>query len=352
MISIEDRRTSVELIHEAERNGARRSRACPVLNISVRTLQRWEQGLVDQRKAAAAHRNPGNKLLEEERKQVMNVVNQPEFASLPPSRIVPTLADRGEYLCSERTMYRILSEGDQNNERGRAQRATQQARPAPLQARAPNEVWSWDITYLRSAVKGQFFYLYLIMDIYSRKVVGWEVHEEESAEHASMLVSKACLAEGVHRAGLALHSDNGSPMKGATMLGTLQRLGVVPSFSRPSVSNDNPYSESLFRTLKYVPNYPRKPFADIGAARKWVHSFVRWYNQEHLHSAIKFVTPTQKHCGQDIELLKNRAQVYQTAKAARPERWSGQTRDWSPVTEVHLNPERGEVTTDRQSKAA
>ena len=152
------------------------------------------------------------------------------------------------------------------------------------------------------------------------------------------MVTKACLSEGITHPGLVLHSDNGSPMQGATMLSTLQRLGVVPSFSRPSVSDDNPYSESLFRTMKYTPAYPTKPFESIESARQWVHGFVRWYNTEHRHSSISFVNPQQLHEGKDIAILKNRDKVYQAARKRHPERWSGNTRNWEPVTEVWLNP--------------
>ncbi len=173
-------------------------------------------------------------------------------------------------------------------------------------------------------------------------------HQEESAEHASYLIHKACLAEGIHQEGLVLHSDNGSPMKGATMLATLQKLGVVPSFSRPSVSNDNPYSESLFRKLKYTPAYPSKPFESIKAARQWVHEFVRWYNEEHRHSAIRYVTPGQRHRGEDRAILEERKAVYEMAKEKNPQRWSGDIRNWNPVSEVWLNPPK-EVRTEEQS---
>jgi putative transposase len=204
---------------------------------------------------------------------------------------------------------------------------------------------------LPTTIKGQFFYLYLVMDIYSRKIVGWQVHEYEASELAAELLRDICKNENIQQQQIILHSDNGSPMKGATMLATLQELGVIPSFSRPSVSNDNPYSESIFRTLKYRPEYPEKPFTDLAAARAWVNSFVRWYNEEHQHSAIKFVTPEQRHTGKDVEVLARRTQVYTQAKAKHPERWSGNTRDWSVVGEVLLNPDKAN-TTNEQKKAA
>ncbi|MCU7889743.1 MAG: DDE-type integrase/transposase/recombinase [Candidatus Thiodiazotropha sp. (ex Lucinoma aequizonata)] len=160
----------------------------------------------------------------------------------------------------------ILKEANQLDRRGRAQAPRRVSKPEVYKATAPNQVWSWDITFLATSITGIFYRLYLMMDIYSRKIVGWKIHENETADHASLLIRKACLAEGISEQGLVLHSDNGSPMKGATMLTTLQRLGVVPSFSRPSVSNDNPYSESLFGTMKYTPAFPSKPFESLGAA--------------------------------------------------------------------------------------
>jgi putative transposase len=340
----EDRQMAIELIDEACAAGARRSRACAVLGIDVRTLRRWrqqsreQQRLVDRRRQSAADRVPANKLSPEARERIVAVCNAPAYQSLPPSQIVPRLADEGEYLASESTFYRVLREADQQHRRGRAQVPRQVPKPRGFKAEAPNQVYSWDITYLAAAIRGTFYRLYLIEDIFSRKIVGWEVHEEEKAEHASVLIRKTCLAEGITEAGLVLHADNGGPMKGATMLATLQRLGVVPSFSRPSVSDDNPYSESLFRTLKYTPAYPNKPFESLSAAREWVHRFVQWYNEEHRHSAIRYVTPAQRHRGEDAAILAARKKLYEAAKQAHPERWSGDTRNWTPVKEVWLNP--------------
>ena len=182
------------------------------------------------------------------------------------------------------------------------------------------------------------FYLYLIVDVFSRKIVGWAVHDTECQVLASDLIEAACEHEGVDQDQIALHSDNGGPMKGGIMLTMLQKLGIMPSFSRPSVSNDNPFSESLFRTMKYCPEYPSKPFATVDAASSWVINFVDWYNNHHLHSSIRYVTPAQRHEGEDKEILKRREKVYQGAQAKNPERWSGQTRDWSRVDVVRLNP--------------
>ena len=193
-------------------------------------------------------------------------------------------------------------------------------------------------TYLATTVKGMFFYLYLIMDVYSRKIVGWEVLETESSEHAATVFQKAYLREGIAGQSLVLHSDNGAPMKGATMLATLQRLGVMPSLSRPSVSNDNPYSEALFKTLKYHPGFPDKPFDTVGEAREWVAGFEHWYNEIHRHSGLKFVTPGQRHRGEDSAILAQRDALYQAARDDNPTHWSGPTRNWTPPASVLLNP--------------
>jgi transposase InsO family protein len=253
-----------------------------------------------------------------------------------PRQIVPNLADRGEYVGSESSFYRVLKIESLMNHRGKS-KPKEMRRPLPLEATAPNQLYSWDITYLRSSVRGQYFYLYLFLDLFSRKIVGWEVHDNESMELSSKLLQRTCLSEGIKPEQLKCHSDNGGPMKGATMLTTMQWLGVVPSFSRPSVSNDNPFSESLFKTLKYCPEYPSIPFEDLDAARIWVQEFVNWYNTVHLHSGIKFVTPESKHRGEDVEILKNRNLIYLEAQRKNPNRWSGKTRDWSPTECVKLN---------------
>ena len=207
--------------------------------------------------------------------------------------------------------------------------------------------WSTLLSYCASKVRGLFYYLYLIEDIYSRKIVGWEIHESESGEYAATLMQRTVMAEQCFRQPLVLHSDNGAPMKSATLLAKLDELGVTPSRSRPRVSNDNPYSESLFRTLKYRPTWPTEGFSDLAAARAWVQRFVDWYNHEHRHSQIKYVTPVQRHNGEDADLLEQRHVVYQQAKAKRPERWSGGIRDWEPVGDVMLNPDRAEKTLDQ-----
>jgi transposase InsO family protein len=206
----------------------------------------------------------------------------------------------------------------------------------------PNEVWSWDITWLNTTVKGLYFKLYMILDIYSRKIVGHEVWLNESSEHAKTLVKRALLSEDVKGEPLVLHSDNGSPMKGATFLATLEKLGVQSSFSRPRVSNDNAYSESLFKTMKYAPIYPKNGFDTLEEARQWIQRFVHWYNNEHYHSGINYVTPNDRHGFKDIEILEKRNKIYLRAKSRNPERWSGETKKFEYQESVALNPVKAE----------
>lgn len=329
----------LNLINEACKMGASQQAACQVLGVSCKTIQRWEVSGVLEDKRSSKKSSPLNKLTDIERNKVLEVVNQPRYANLSPAKIVPLLADKGEYIASESTIYRILRDNEQMRHR-QASKPYNRYKPKALAATQPNQIYSWDITYLASEIKGMFFYLYMILDIYSRKVVGWQVYQTESSEYASDVLEAACLAENVRHGEVVLHSDNGSPMKGATMLATLQRLGVVPSFNRPGVSNDNPYSESLFRTLKYEPKYPEKGFKSLSAAREWVAAFIEWYNKEHLHSGIKFVTPEQRHERLDKEILRQRHLVYQEAKKRHPSRWSKETRNWEMQKEVLLNPEK------------
>jgi len=332
-----------------------KSRIYNMLGTSLRTVQRWKNQIENQGNLSdmrsGSKRKVANKLSEEEKKQILEVCNFPEFRSLPVSQIVPILADRGQYIGSESSMHRVLREARQHEFRGRTAPPRVVEKPKGFTAEGPNQVWTWDITFMKSLIKGHFYKLYLIMDIFSRKIISWEIHEEENSELASELITKACLREGLALSEKpVLHSDNGSPMKGATMLATLQGLGIMPSFSRPSVSNDNPFSESLFKTLKYIPFYPSKPFGSITEAREWMLRFADWYNNRHHHSGINFVTPSQKHSGEDIAILENRKSVYEEAKKQHPERWSRHTRNWEPVREVKLNPSNEEK--EQMKKAA
>jgi len=337
----------LQLIQEACTAGARLKRVCAQIGLSERTVQRWQHPDAQDgdRRVVGLHERiePPNKLSACERQAAMALLNGEEFKNLPPSQIVPRLADQGRYIASESTLYRLLHQAGQMTHR-RLERAPQKrSKPRALKATAPDQIYCWDITYLPTQVRGSYFYLYLFVDLFSRKIVGWQVYDCESAELASGLLKDICARHGIAPGQLVVHSDNGSPMKGETMLATMQRLGVAPSRSRPSVSNDNPYSESLFRTLKYRPELPVKPFECLLQARRWVTDLVHWYNDEHRHSAIGFVTPNQRHAGQDKALLKDRSAVYELARQENPLRWSKQTRSWSHVERVDLNPDKPET---------
>lgn len=351
MINQEDKQTVMAFISEACKSGARKRKAAELVGLTARTVQRWaEKGPLDNRKGSRAV--PGNKLSDDEKVRIINILESPGFVDSNPNQIVPRLADQGIFLGSESTMYRILRELKMNNHR-QASLPAKKHSPVPLTAIGPDQLWSWDITYLPSVVRGLFFYLYMVMDIYSRKIVACQVYEYESGDLAADLITDACIRENISKEQVTLHSDNGSPMKCATMLAKLQDLGVIPSFSRPSVSDDNPYSESLFRTLKYRPEYPEKPFKNLLEAREWTNRFIHWYNNDHLHSGINFVTPEDRHAGRDTVILENRHQVYQDARSKHPERWSGKTRNWSPTTEVVLKKfKKIEKTTVNTKKAA
>jgi transposase InsO family protein len=344
LTSPEDRRKALEILDATVAAGARAREVAALLGMGLRTLQRWRRQFagdgdgLDRRKGSP--RQVSHRLSDEERQRILLTCNQPEFAALPPGQIVPILADRGLYIGSERSFYRVLHAHGQAHRRGRA-RPPQGPRPVPrLQARGPNQLWSWDITYLPTSVRGVWLYLYLVIDVWSRKVVAWEVAEREDAQIAADLVGRACLRERIskgRRQPLVLHADNGNAMRAATLESRLEELGVLRSFSRPRVSNDNPYSEALFRTVKYRPDYPRRPFRSQEEACDWVVAFVDWYNHRHRHSAIRFVTPAQRHSGQGNEICRHRARVYEQARQRHPRRWTRSTRCWRQPEVVWIN---------------
>jgi putative transposase len=294
---------------------------------------------------------PCNKLSEEERQTIIDTYNEPEYANLPPSQIVPILLNTGIYHASEASYYRVLKEANQLHHRGRSQVRKNVGKPTSYTAHEANEVWSWDITYLASTIKGRFYYLYLFEDIFSRKVVGYEVYDQECGERAGNLLQRCMLREQCLNMPLVLHSDNGAPMEAQTMEAKMEELGVLPSYSRPRVSDDNPYSEALFRTLKYRPEWPSSGFASLDAARDWVQKFVDWYNNKHRHSKINFVNPAQRHRGEDKMILVSRELVLEKAKKAHPLRWSRDVRNCQPARPVSLNPEK-ESTNNKHKNVA
>ena len=321
----------------------------------MRTYRRWisTSGAINEDKRPLSVRHiPSNKLTETEIAKVLDVCNQAEYASLPPSQIVPRLADEGIYLASESTFYRILKANNQLHHRGRAKTPKKNNAPTTHRATAPRQLWSWDITYLASSVKGKFYYLYLFEDLFSRKIVGFEVYEQESGAHAADLLQRTVVREQCLKnpVSVVLHSDNGAPMKSQTFKVKMEEIGVISSYSRPRVSNDNPFSEALFRTLKYCPMWPSNGFSSLETARSWVQKFADWYNNMHRHSKIGFVTPSQKHEGKDLRLMQNRRAIYLAARQKNPARWSGDIRKWEAITEVTLNPEKKVV--DSQLVAA
>ena len=346
MISLVDRQALAHNINIARDAGARLLPACQTAGITPRTLQRWNThgGLESaDGRPQAVRPTPSHALSDRERAKLLEVANEPRFAAIPPARIVPMLADEGVYLASESSFSRVLAQAGQNARRGRAKAPRASRPPTTHIATAPGQVWCWDMTYLPAAsALGRWFYLYLILDIYSRKIVGWEVHAEDSSAHATQVLNRAALAEGIHAMTRkpVLHGDNGATLKATTVLAMLNWLGVAPSYSRPRVSDDNAYAESLFRTAKYRPEFPVRGFADLDDARAWAKQFVHWYNVQHRHSGINYVSPEQRHVGEDVAILAARDALYQQAKHANPQRWSGGTRNWKPIGAVTLNPER------------
>lgn len=348
MTSPQMRSTLLALVDEAVSHGARRAVACTLIGFDVSTLRRWQPGkckkvLFDQR-PLTEQPAPQHKLSVAERDEVLEVCLRQEYSSLPPSQIVPKLADRGHYIASESTFYRILRDEGLLQHRGRAHKAVKPSEPPRHSASKVNEVWTYDVTFLPSRVRGQFFYLYMIQDLCSRYGVHWEVHDREHADHNADLIQQAVLKAKCSDDPPILHSDNGSTMKSYTMRRKLTELGITPSFSRPSVSNDNAYIESMFRTVKYCPQWPSAGFATLEDARRWVHSFMHWYNDKHQHSGIKYVTPAQRYMGKDKAILAQREVVYEAAKARNPRRWSGKTRDWTPTENVELNADKSKVS--------
>lgn len=317
------------------------AQACRVADISARTVERWRKQPGGDDRRRGPHRRPTNALSPVEQAQIVNVLTSARYAHLPLRQLVPQLADEGLYLASESTLYRLQRQLSLRKQRRPINRIDVTRASAVHRAIRPNQVWSWDITWLPTTVRGVYLHLYLVIDVWSRRIVGWRIAHADSAQIAAELITQACRDGQIDPRGLVLHSDNGKPMRASTMLATLQWLGVIPSFSRPHVSDDNSYSEALFRTLKHTPAYPDLPFTGLAAGERWVARFVEWYNGEHRHSAIRYVTPNERHDGREQEILARRHQLYQRARRSNPKRWTRDTRNWNPIGLVVLNPLKG-----------
>jgi putative transposase len=290
--------------------------ACRVLQVPRSNLYRARKP-----KPESASRPPPPRVLSaEEKKEVRAVLNGERFRDSAPREVYATLLDEGEYLCHWRTMYRILEEHDEVHERRNQRRRPASVKPE-LRATGPNQLWSWDISYLRGP-KGVHYYLYVIIDGYSRFVPGWMIAERELARLAEQLIAETCTKQGIERKQLVLHSDRGSAMRSKTVAQLLIDLGVIKSHSRPYTPTDNPYSESQFKTMKYRPEYPTR-FDGQEEVRGWAREFFHWYNHEHHHSGLGLMTPASVHYGLAVKVYKQRSQVLAAAYAAHPERFVG-----------------------------
>jgi len=323
----------LRLVGKAMAAGASMRAACDALGVSKRTVQRWAKN--PREDGRRKNRLPKtNALSAQERRQIVQISCSREFRDTSPNVIVAILAERGQYVASERTFYRVLRSEGLMTRRGRA-KAPERKRPDELTADAPNQVWSWDISALPSFVHGLFFRLYLMLDIWDRSIVGWAVHDVEDGVLAGDMLRETCTRLGIEPKSIVLHMDNGAAMTSAEFLSALHAWGR-PSYSRPGVSDDNPFSESIFKTAKYCPAYPGR-FATIEEVRAWVAAFVEWYNYHHRHSGIGFVTPMERRTGKDIAVLDARRATYRAAQARHPERWARHTRKWDSERTVTLN---------------
>ena len=268
---------------------------------------------------------------------ILAVLCEDRFVDLAPAQVYATLLDEGVYLCSERQMYRVLAGKNLNRERRRGghQRAGSYGVPR-LQATGPNQCWTWDITKLRGPSKGVFFFVYSIIDIYSRKLVGWMIADHEAAVISTHLLSTACRRNGIAKDQLTIHSDRGSPMIAGTVAELLITLGVVKSHSRPRVSNDNPFIEAHFKTLKYRPDYPDR-FETIEQARKWMRTFAHWYNNVHYHSGIGYLRPADLHASNHAPILTARQAVLDTAHTTHPQRFTKRPTPPTPPAIAWIN---------------
>jgi transposase InsO family protein len=349
LIKEDERRQLVDLFQEGLRQGATAKAISDLIGLCSRTLRRWgiafkAHGFSQDRRKGSA-RMVAHRFSEEEHQQVLATVNNARFSDLTPGQIVAILAEEGVYVGSESTIYRIMRQEGLLNHRGRSRTPREPREPPVLEASGIHQVLAWDITLLPGPVKGQFFYLYMVIDVWSRRILGVEVHERECSELASVFFDRVCRDEGISpEAATILHSDNGAPMRSYTLAAKMAELGISLSFSRPRVSNDNAYAESWFRTMKYHQSYPLRRFRDLLSVRAWVDVFVDWYNAEHRHSGIKYVTPNQRHYGEADAICSARQQTYEQARQKHPRRWARPPRDWSQPVIVRVNHPRPQET--------
>ncbi len=322
-------------------------RACETLGVNRAALYRRRDRRAG--KCLCGPRpEPPLKLSEEERQTVLDLMHSERFLDASPHTIYATLLDEGRYYCSVRTLYRLLEQAGELRER-RNQRPHPQYSKPELLATGPNELWSWDITKLKGPAKWTYFYLYVILDVFSRCVVGWMVATRESAALAEKLIGETCIKQGIERGELTLHADRGSSMTSKPVAFLLADLGVTKTHSRPHVSNDNPFSEAQFKTLKYRPEFP-KCFGSLEDARAFCRPFFRWYNTEHRHSGIAFMTPESVHYGRAPAIIHTRVETLKAAFEAHPERFKGkQPTPQHMPTEVWINPPKaGDASAEQE----
>jgi putative transposase len=293
--------------------------ACCALAVSRAVWYRQERPLPVAYGPQLRRQSPARALSSAERQAVLDVLNSERFQDCAPGEVVATLLDEKKFLCSERTMYRILTANGEVRERRSQLRHPEYKKPELL-ATGPNQVWSWDITKLKGPVKWTYFYLYVILDIFSRYVVGWMVAERESAALAEQFISETCEKEGISAGELTIHADRGTSMNSLAVAQLLANLGVTKTHSRPHVSDDNPFSEAQFKTLKYRPGFPAR-FGCLPDALVFCRVFFPWYNDEHRHSGIAMLTPADLHAGRGTVVLAARAEVMSNAHAANPNRF-------------------------------
>jgi putative transposase len=294
-------------------------KACQVLGIARSQVYRARLTAQASEAPRAKRPSPARALPTHERQAVREVLNSDRFADCAPREVYASLLDEGQYLCHWRTMYRILDEHQEVRERRNQLRHPTYAKPELLATR-PNELWSWDITKLLGPTKWTYFYLYVILDVFSRYVVGWMVALQESAHLAQELIAETCSRQSIQPGQLCLHADRGQPMRSKSVAMLLADLGVTKTHARPHVSNDNPYSEAHFKTLKYRPNFPGR-FGSQVDARAWGRDFFDWYNYEHHHTGIGLLIPADVHYGRAEQVQRQRQQVLQVAYEKNPERF-------------------------------